>query len=118
MGLCRPAVRDVVVRSGSRAAGRGWAVHIPADGWAGAVPLAIEPCGIVRGTEIQIMLPAAWGEQLRSTLHLAARYFPLPVPFEGEPPPYEDFPAAVPHLDHRADWTHRTIQDAHTGAVP
>src|SRR3546814_14436282 len=95
MGVFSLAGRDVVVRSWSRAAGRGWAVHIPADGWEGAVPLAIEPCGIVRGTEIQIMLPAAWDEQLRSTLHLAARYFPLPVTFEGAPLPYEDFLAGA-----------------------
>src|SRR3546814_16896917 len=66
IGVFSLAGRDVVVRSWSGAAGRGWAVHIPADGWEGAVPLAIEPCGIVRGTEIQIMLPAAWEDRKRA----------------------------------------------------
>ena len=99
MGVFSLAGRDVVVRSWSRAAGRGWAVHIPADGWEGAVPLAIESCGIVRGTEIQIMLPAAWEEQLRSTLHLAARYFPLPVHFEGAQLPCEDFLAGAAQIE-------------------
>lgn len=99
MGVFSLAGRDVIVRSWSRTAGRGWAVHIPADGWEGAVPLAIESCGIVRGTEIQIMLPAAWEEQLRSTLHLAARYFPLPVHFEGAQLPYEDFLAGAAQIE-------------------
>src|SRR3546814_3236706 len=45
------------------------------------------------------MLPAAWDEQLRSTLHLAARYFPLPVHFEGAPLPYEDFLAGAAHIE-------------------
>ncbi|QJU58465.1 ATP-binding protein [Sphingomonas sp. AP4-R1] len=95
MGVFSLAGRDVLVRSWSRPAGRGWAVHIPADGWEGAVPLAIEPCGIVRGTEIQIMLPAAWEQQLASALRLAARYFPLPVHFEGAQLPCEDFLAGA-----------------------
>src|SRR3546814_13350485 len=37
--------------------------------------------------------------QLRSTLHLAARYFPLPVHFECAPLPYEDFLAGAAHIE-------------------
>ncbi|WBQ17703.1 ATP-binding protein [Sphingobium yanoikuyae] len=99
MGVFSLAGRDVVVRSWSRAAGRGWAVHIPTDGWEGTVPLAIESCGIVRGTEIQIMLPAAWEEQLGSALRTAARYFPLPVHFEGAQLPCEDFLAGAVQIE-------------------
>ncbi|CAM5612756.1 ATP-binding protein [Sphingobium scionense] len=99
MGVFSLAGRDVIVRSRSRAAGRGWAVHIPADGWEGTVPLAIASCGIVRGTEIQIMLPAAWEEQLGSELRIAARYFPIPVHFEGAQLPCEDFLAGAAQIE-------------------
>ncbi|MFD2427633.1 ATP-binding protein [Sphingobium scionense] len=99
MGVFSLAYRDVIVRSRSRAAGRGWAVHIPADGWEGTVPLAIASCGIVRGTEIQIMLPTAWEEQLGSELRIAARYFPIPVHFEGAQLPCEDFLAGAAQIE-------------------
>ena len=114
MGVFSLAGRDVLVRSWSRVAGRGWAVHIPADGWEGAVPLAIEPCGIVRGTEIQIMLPAAWEEQLSSALRLAARYFPLPVHFEGKQLPCEDFLAGAEQIE---EWEGCRIGIFHDGTT-
>ncbi|AJA07261.1 ATP-binding protein [Sphingobium sp. H39-3-25] len=114
MGVFSLAGRDVLVRSWSRAAGRGWGVHIPADGWEGAVPLAIEPCGIVRGTEIQIMLPAAWEEQLSSALRLAARYFPLPVHFEGAQLPCEDFLTGAGQIE---EWEGCRIGIFHDGTT-
>lgn len=91
MGVFSLAGRDVRVRSWSQRAARGWAVHIPADGWEGAIPLPIEPCGIVRGTEFQIQLPPAWEEQLNAALRKAAHFFPLPVHFEGAELPRTDF---------------------------
>lgn len=83
MGVFSLAGQDVQVRSWSQSAGRGWAVHIPADGWEGGLPLAIEPSGIVRGTEFQIRLPDAWETQLDAALRKAALFFPLPVHFAG-----------------------------------
>lgn len=91
MGVFSLAGQDVRVRSWSQSAGRGWAVHIPGDGWEGAMPLAIEPCGIVRGTEFQIQLPSAWEKGLNAALLKAAHFFPLPVHFEGAELPRADF---------------------------
>lgn len=99
MGVFSLAGRDVLVRSWSQTAKRGWSVHIPADGWEGAIPLAIETCGIVRGTEIQIVLPPAWVEQLPSAMRLAARYLPLPVHFKGAQLPREDFLAGAGRIE-------------------
>lgn len=95
MGVFSLAGRDVRVRSWSHSAGRGWAVHIPADGWEGGAPLAIEPCGIVRGTEFQIQLPPAWEQQLAASLRTASHFFPLPVHFEGGELPRADFLAGA-----------------------
>ena len=114
MGVFSLAGRDVVVRSWSKAAGRGWAVHIPADGWEGGVPLAIQSCGIVHGTEIQIMLPPAWDEQLGSALRLAAQYFPLPVHFEGAQLPREDFLAGADQIE---EWEGCRIGIFHDGTM-
>lgn len=91
MGVFSLAGQDVRVRSWSRNAKRGWAVHIPADGWEGAVPLAIEPSGIVRGTEFQIQLPPAWEKQLDAALRTAAHFFPLPVHYQNAELPRADF---------------------------
>lgn len=91
MGVFSLAGQDVQVRSWSQSAGRGWAVHIPADGWEGGMPLAIASSGIVRGTEFQIRLPAAWETQLDAALRKAALFFPLPVHFVGAELPRADF---------------------------
>lgn len=99
MGMFSLAGRDVEVRSWSRAAGRGWAVHIPADGWEGERALDIAPSGIVRGTEIQIMLPSAWEDQLKTPLAAAARFFPLPVHFEGTELARADFLADATRIE-------------------
>jgi hypothetical protein len=66
----------------------------------------------VRGTEIQIMLPSAWEEQLSSALRLAARYFPLPVHFEGAQLPCEDFLAGAGQIE---EWEGCRIGIFHDG---
>jgi hypothetical protein len=100
MGVFSLAGQDVRVRSWLRSAGRGWAVHIPADGWEGGMPLAIEPCGIVRGTEFQIQLPSAWAKQLDGALRTAAQFLPLPVHYAGAELPRADFLAGARHVEH------------------
>ena len=99
MGVFSLAGRDVQVRSWSRAAGRGWAVHIPADGWEGDLTLDIASSGIVRGTEIQIMLPPVWENHLKSALANAAQFFPLPVHFEGAELQRTDFLADATRIE-------------------
>ncbi|PZU06037.1 ATP-binding protein [Sphingomonas sp.] len=112
MGVFSLAGRDVRVRSWSPDAGRGWAIHIPADGWEGAVPLAIEPCGIVRGTEFQIQLPPAWEKQLDAALRTAAHFFPLPVHYAGGELPRADFLAGACRIE---DWEGCRIGVFHDG---
>ncbi|OAN53502.1 sensor histidine kinase [Sphingobium sp. TCM1] len=99
MGVFSLAGQDVRVLSWSRSAKRGWAVHIPADGWEGALPFAIEPSGIVRGTEFQIQLPPAWETQLDAALRTAAHFFPLPVHFQKVEMPRADFLAGACRID-------------------
>lgn len=99
MGVFSLAGQDVEVRSWSRSAGRGWSIHIPPDGWEGAVPLDIRPCGIVRGTEFLIKLPPAWEQGLGSALRLAAHHLPLPVHFEGDELPRQDFLAGASRIE-------------------
>lgn len=99
MGVFSLAGQDVRVRSWSRSAKRGWGVHIPADGWEGALPLAIESCAIVRGTEFQIQLPPAWEKQLDAALRTAAHFFPLPVHFQNAELPRADFLAGASRVE-------------------
>lgn len=114
MGIFSLAGQTVEVRSWSSSAGRGWSVHIPAEGWEGAMPLAIRPCGITRGTELQIRLSPAWEQQLPSALRLAAQYLPVPVHFEGGELPRQDFLAGASRVD---EWEGCRIGVFHDGTT-
>src|SRR3546814_14825429 len=83
MGVFSLAGRTVTVRSFSRVADEGWTMTIPADGWEGAQPLAVENCRIRAGTEIIIAMPKEWLCNLRGQIEAAAKHFPLPVHFHG-----------------------------------
>ena len=91
MGVFSLAGRTVTVRSFSRVADEGWTMTIPADGWEGAQPLAVENCRIRAGTEIIIAMPKEWLCNLRGQIEAAAKHFPLPVHFHGALLPREDF---------------------------
>ena len=91
MGVFSLAGKRVTVRSFSRSANAGWAVTIPEDGWEGAAPLAVGPSAILRGTQIIIAMPDAWRSSLEIRLSAAAKHFPLPIRFQGEVLPRDDF---------------------------
>jgi hypothetical protein len=84
MGVFSLAGRHVEVRSYARAAASGWSVDIPPEAWEAGMPLVIEPCDIVAGTELRIEMPDAWLGELYSAAAKAARYYPLPVHLRGE----------------------------------
>ena len=84
MGVFSLAGRDVIVRSWSRPAHRGWMAHIPAGAWHDSRSIAIEADPIARGTTITLRMPDEWAAQLRSDAERVARFYPLPVEFDGD----------------------------------
>lgn len=99
MGVFSLAGRDVVIRSYSKTAKRGWMVSIPADGWETANPLPIGPSSILRGTQFEIAMPQAWADQAERAVSEAARFYPLPVRFNGAHLPREDFLAKAHRVE-------------------
>lgn len=91
MGVFSLAGRHVEIRSRSGANGAGWCVVIPPEAWESGALLAIESCDIEAGTEIRIDIPEAWICDLTAAVASAARYYPLPVTFQGDELRREDF---------------------------
>lgn len=101
MGVFSLAGRHVTVRSWSRSAQTGWQVTIPENGWEGQMPLAIEPADMTTGTMISVGLSAGWAQSLEGAVKLVARYYPLPVYFQGEEVAREDFLSGALHVESR-----------------
>lgn len=91
MGFFSLAGRHVAIRSFAQSAGSGWEVLIPEDGWQGGVILSVRPHEICEGTEIAIVLPETWVAQLNSAVLDVARFYPLPVSFQGAVVTRQDF---------------------------
>ena len=100
MGVFSLAGRHVEIRSFARTADRGWRVVIPPDAWETGMPVAIEPCDIEAGTELQIEMPDAWAGDLASAAAKAAKYYPLPVHLRGEELARQDFLADCCRIEH------------------
>ena len=84
MGVFSLAGRDVIIRSWSQPERQGWMAHIPAGAWQSSRPIAISPDPINRGTAITVRIPADWSEDLLAGIRHVARYYPLPVTFDGQ----------------------------------
>ena len=91
MGFFSLAGRHVAIRSFAQSAGGGWEVLIPEDGWQGGVILSVRPHAICEGTEIAIVLPETWTAQINSAVLDVARFYPLPVSFQGAVVTRQDF---------------------------
>jgi len=101
MGVFSLAGHAVTVQSYSITAGRAWKVHLPQDGWEGAIALPIEQSDLTRGTLFDILLPDAWSAQVEQAARAAALHYPLPVWFDGEELDRKDFLAGAVHVEHR-----------------
>lgn len=85
MGVFSLAGRDVIIRSWSQPERQGWMAHIPADAWQSSRPIALSPDPINRGTAITVRMPPEWPADLHAGIREVARYYPLPVTFDGQP---------------------------------
>ncbi|MCG2841259.1 ATP-binding protein [Sandaracinobacter sp. RS1-74] len=91
MGVFSLAGKHVVVRSRTPGSLMGWRVTITPEAWSGQIPLLIEDDDIPVGTEFQVALSDAWRDGLDRAVAAAARHFPLPVYFQGQPVERSDF---------------------------
>ena len=91
MGVFSLAGRDVIVRSHSRPDRQGWMAHIPANAWETSRPIAVTGDPIERGTSITVRVPDEWTRSLDADLARAAKYYPLPVTWNGTPLAQEDW---------------------------
>lgn len=84
MGLFSLAGRDVIIRSWSQPERQGWMAHIPAAAWESSRPIVVSNDPITRGTAITVRMPVEWSKGLEEAVQQVARYYPLPVTFNGD----------------------------------
>ncbi|MBI0533024.1 ATP-binding protein [Sphingomonas sp. TX0522] len=99
MGFFSLAGQRVEVRSFSAAAGAGWRLTIEPDAWQSGAAIAVEPFDITAGTEILIDTPEAWDDRIAAAVAEAARFYPVPVGFNGEPQVQEDWLAKAVYVE-------------------
>jgi hypothetical protein len=83
MGVFALAGRDVIIRSYSRPERQGWMAHIPAAAWESSRPIVVSNDPIDHGTAITVRMPLEWSQGLEEAVQQVARYYPLPVSFNG-----------------------------------
>ena len=99
MGVFSLAGRDVIIRSYSRPDRQGWMAHIPASAWETSRPIAISSDPIPYGTSLTVRMPEQWLTTIERDVATAARYFPVPVTFNGEPQEQHDWLADAVHVE-------------------
>jgi hypothetical protein len=95
MGVFSLAGRDVIIRSWSQPERQGWMTHIPAGAWESSRPIVVSKDPIARGTAITVRIPQEWSDGLEGAIRQVARYYPLPVTFNGEPVEQESWLAGA-----------------------
>ncbi|WP_230771761.1 ATP-binding protein [Sphingomonas sp. Leaf4] len=99
MGVFSLAGRAVTVRSFSNTAGAGWRADIPADGWDSGQPITVLTDPIACGTEISLAVPKHWHLQLAQAVARVARYYPLPVSWNGREVEQQEWLANAVHVE-------------------
>ncbi|MDO5643355.1 MAG: hypothetical protein Q4G26_13350, partial [Paracoccus sp. (in: a-proteobacteria)] len=100
MGLFALANRGVGIIARRKATDTAWQINASADAFAGKEPVIVSdgPDGW-RG--MAVIFPESLRDNLAAALRQAARFSPLPVTFNGEALPREDFLAEADHIE---DW--------------
>lgn len=101
MGVFSLAGKDTRISTRHADADTGWSVHVPADGWTGAKDIAVVPLARPVGTTITFLMPGLSEQTTERILREVAKFYPLPVFFNGAQVPREDFLAKAIYI---AEW--------------
>jgi len=101
MGVFSLAGKETRISSRHANADTGWSVHVPADGWTGAQDIAVRPLARPVGTTITFLMPGVSEQTTERILREVAKFYPLPVFFNGTEMPREDFLAKAIYI---AEW--------------
>jgi hypothetical protein len=85
MGIFSLANRDVMIRS------HDWQVHLTPAHFTGETIATVTPCEMISGTHVSFPLSEAELSPLRHRVEQSAKFYPLPVWFNGEAMPQQDF---------------------------
>ena len=91
MSVFSLAGRDVTITSRAAGRARGWTVRIASDQWDGSAELPLAEAEHPVGTTVAIDLPVDWLKQIDTAVAEAARFYPLPVVFDGAALPRRDW---------------------------
>ncbi len=101
MGVFSLAGKDTRISSRHADADTGWSVHVPADGWTGAQDITVVPLARPVGTTITFLMPGVSEQTTERIAREVAKFYPLPVIFNGTEMPREDFLAKAIYI---AEW--------------
>ena len=98
MGVFSLAGKDTRISSRHANADTGWSVHVPADGWTGGQDITVVPLARPVGTTITFLVPGVSEQTAERILREVAKFYPLPVFFNGTEVPREDFLAKAIYI--------------------
>lgn len=95
-----------MISSRHRTQEAGWKATIGSDAWTGEKNIIVEPCRRDVGTTISFVIDDIHEGTVETALAEAAKYYPLPVTFNGKEKVRSDFLAGAAH---RFEWNGSTI---------
>jgi hypothetical protein len=95
MGVFSLANRDVTIRS------HDWQVHLTPAHFTGEAIAAVDPCEMISGTRLSFVLKETEVPNLRHKVCQIAKYYPLPISFNGEAIPQQGFLEQAAYVE---DW--------------
>jgi len=98
MGFFSLASRGAVIVARQRDTRQGWTITATPDAFHGKEPVAVES-GPEGQQGMTIIFPERKGDYLAGTIRRAARFFPIPVIFNGEEMPSSDFLGGADHIE-------------------
>lgn len=98
MGFFALANRGATVVAQQKDTARSWTIEADPDAFHGKRPVTVAP-GPDGHTGVALTFPADSNENVAAAVRRAARYFPLPVIFNGEEMPSSDFLDGADHLE-------------------
>lgn len=98
MGFFSLANRGAMIIAGQKGTGQAWAIAATPDAFHGKEPVTVD-VGPEGHQGLTVIFPEKKGEHFATAVRRAARFFPVPVIFNGEQMPSSDFLDGADHIE-------------------
>jgi hypothetical protein len=98
MGFFSLANRGAMIVAGQKGTDQAWAIAATPDAFHGKEPVTVD-VGPEGHQRLTLIFPEKKGEHFTTAVRRAARFFPVPVIFNGEEMPSSDFLESADHIE-------------------